>query len=246
MEKLSKKQLKELVKLKQKKYRLQNDAVIVEGNRIIRQLLENGLTFAEFYILKGLSAPDWMPSNCQIFELEDWQFGKISSTDTPQNIAAKIHFQTRPIAKNNLILYLDAIREPGNLGTIFRTAAAAGIDGIVLSPDCCEVFNPKVIRASLGMVFIVPFKIEDIEWLKNTDSRIITTSMQNADNLFDFVPPSEPSILVLGSEAEGIRSSIQELADHTIRIPINPQIESLNVAVAAGIILFHLRYGCQN
>ncbi|MDO9576972.1 MAG: RNA methyltransferase [Candidatus Cloacimonadales bacterium] len=236
---ISKAHLKELVKLNQKKFREQK--VIVEGFRLIEQLIQNGIEIEEIFT----SSPEIINTlphfDSRIFEVENWQMEKLTSTLHPQNIAALVPIKPKPIIEKKFLLYLDDISEPGNLGTIFRTAAAADIDGLVLSPDCCEVYNPKVIRASLGSVFSVPHEIQTHEWLKNQDAKIISTSLTHSQNIYDFKIPEGNKILVLGSEAQGISEEILEISDHNVHIPISSKIESLNVAVAAGILIFHLK-----
>lgn len=240
MEKISNNYLKELVKLKQKKYREISKKVIVEGYRTIKQIHLNGITLEELYISKSTyyDIGCFKPKNT--FLLEDWQFERISSTKSPPQISALIRAETRQIKNREFLLYLDNIKEPGNLGTIIRTAAAAGISGVVLSPDCCEIFNPKVIRASSGTVFSVPIERKEYDWLKIQKSVIITATMDNSINLFKLKKPDENIILVLGSEAFGISKEILEISDIRISIPLTDKIESLNVAVAAGIAIYYL------
>ena len=239
METLSKEHTKELAKLKQKKYREKTKAVIVEGARLIDQLQKNGILLQELYI----SDPDKYTLKdfniTRIFQVEPWQIEKIADTKHPQDIAALVYTKTVPIAERSFLLYLDDIKEPGNLGAIFRTATSAGISGIVLSPDCCEVFNPKVIRASLGTVFSLPGEIHDIDWLKQNDAAIIATTLHDSIDLFDAVKPDGNIVLVIGSEAFGIRQEIIGLANLKVKIPISNSVESLNAAVAAGIAIFH-------
>ena len=239
METLSKEHTKELAKLKQKKYRENTKTVIVEGARLIDQLQKNGILLQELYI----SDPDKYSlknfNTNRIFNAEPWQIEKIADTKHPQDIAALVHTKAVPIVERSFLLYLDDIKEPGNLGAIFRTASSAGISGVVLSPDCCEVFNPKVIRASLGTVFSLPIEIHDINWLKNNDGVIIATTLHDSIDLFNAVKPDGNIVLVIGSEAFGIRQEIIDLANLKVKIPISNSVESLNAAVAAGIAIFH-------
>ena len=166
---------------------------------------------------------------------------KIVSTQTPQQIAGLIQIQTPPVKDNKFIVYLDGIREPGNLGTIVRTAFAAGISGLILSPDCCELFNPKVVRSSVGTVFSLPIEIQEHSWLRKQKAKIIVTSANGTTNLFKFKLPNENMILVIGSEAFGISSEIMKISDFNLRIPVHNHVESLNAAVAAGIFMFYLK-----
>jgi len=126
-----------------------------------------------------------------------------------------------------------------NLGTIFRTAAAANIDGIILSENCCEIWNDKVIRSSLGTVFSLPSEIHSAKWLKNQNAHIVASSLQNASNLYQSKLSDSNQIIVIGSEAFGISEEVRQICDEFIKIPMSNRVESLNAAVAAGIIIFH-------
>jgi len=236
---ISNNRLKELVKLKQKKYR--EKYVIVEGHRLIDQLIRNKVEIDEIFITESSNfILDSFPQN-KIFLIKPYQLQKITSTKNPQEIAALVKTETRKITDKKFLLYLDDIKEPGNLGAIIRTATSAGICGVVLSSDCCEIFNPKVIRSSLGTVFSFPIEIHDFEWLKEQNAKIVVTTLQEAENLFNFKLPSENIILVIGSEAFGVSDEIFKIADHKIKIPLNNNVESLNAAVSAGIIIYHLK-----
>jgi len=238
MELISKAHLKELMKLKQKKYRESTSKVLVEGVRLIQQLIENNIPILEL-ITTSESIDKQQYTADKYFKLEEWQIQKPSSTKHPQEMLALISIKFPAIENNNFLLYLENIQEPGNLGTIFRTALAANVDGIILSPDCCELTNPKVIRSSLGSVFLLPSKTETIDWLFKQDSLIISTSSHQAQNIFDIHIPEENKILVLGSEAHGISQEILDASKYRVKIPISNKIESLNVAAAAAISIYH-------
>ncbi|HPR17149.1 MAG TPA: RNA methyltransferase [Candidatus Cloacimonadota bacterium] len=243
MQKITKNQLKEYSKLKQKKYRLELGKVIVEGSRLIEQLLQNGIEPEAVFVTDETVLPPNLSATITVFGLENWQLEKLTETENPQKIAVVVKTEVPSLRKTDFLLYLDDIKEPGNLGTIFRTAAAAGIDGIVLSSGCCEIFNPKVIRASLGTVFSLPAEIHDESWLRNRKAHLIATTLRDAVNLYEASLPKGDIVLIIGSEAVGIRPEILELADTKIKIPLSGQIESLNAAVATGIIIYHLKYG---
>ncbi|HCX73653.1 MAG TPA: hypothetical protein DHM37_08040 [Candidatus Cloacimonas sp.] len=239
MNKLSKNHLKELHKLKQKKYRQQTGKIIIEGKRLLKQLLENDQKPLEIIVNGNVdfSLPDDIP----IWQAEQWQIDKLTESKNAQNIAAVFSPTTLPLPQNyEFILYLDNIKDPGNLGTIIRTAAAAGLDAVVLSENSCEIFNPKVVRASLGMVFQIPTLSKNWQWLTEQTAQIITTSSHNANDVFSF-QPQKPLILVIGSEAFGVNSNIDKLADAKVKIPMSNKIESLNAAAAAAVTIFTLK-----
>jgi RNA methyltransferase, TrmH family len=229
---------KELTKLHQKKYRILHKKTIVEGVRLIDQLKDYGISFDELIISNKSEFETSQYSAKHISIANEDQMKKITATKTPQNIAAIINLIPIPIKETQFLLYLDGISDPGNMGTIFRTATAAGISGIILSPDCCEIYNPKVIRASLGSVFHLPSETHDYNWLKNLETTIIATTLEDSINLFELKKPAK-LMLVIGSEAFGISKNILQLAKHKVKIPIPGNIESINAAVAAGIAIYH-------
>jgi TrmH family RNA methyltransferase len=230
--------IKELAKLNQKKYRILNIMTIVEGVRIIDQLKDYNIVFEELFISDPNEFDLSQYSANKIFLVTQDQLKKITNTKTPQNIAALIKTVSIPLIETQFLIYLDGIHDPGNLGTIFRTAAAAGVSGIVLSPDCCEIFNPKVIRSSLGSVFHLPAETHEHNWLKTLDTTIVATTLENSTNIFELKRPAS-LMLVIGSEAFGVSKEILQIAKHKVKIPIPGNIESINAAVASGIAIYH-------
>ena len=236
MEYASQNKIKQVTKLKQKRYRKEQQQVIIEGKRLLEQVIANGIIPTEIFLLEN-SSYEFSGSN--LFWLKQHQLNKLSSTQTPQNIFGVVPTIAPKIKAKRILLYLDAVSEPGNIGTIFRTAAAAGIDGIILSEDCCEIWNPKVIRASLGTVFSVPSEIHSHKWLFEQEAKIISSSLHHSNDLFSSKLPTENCIIAIGSEAFGVSEDIIAKTNETVHIPMTTKIESLNVAVAAGIIIFH-------
>jgi len=237
MEKISNPHLKQISKLKQKKYRSLSNLVLVEGLRTIKHLTASKIKIIELYISEA-------DRNLQIdaektFIRQPYQFQKITSTKNPQNIAALVTRKNIPIKDVNFIVYLDNISEPGNLGTIIRTCEAAGASGLALSPQCCDIYNSKVIRASMGSVFTFPIEYHNYDWLKNQKARLIATDVRGAINIFDYPKPQENIILIIGSEAQGIDTAILNLVDDSVAIPLKNGIESLNAAVATAIAVYH-------
>ncbi|MBT3169292.1 MAG: RNA methyltransferase [Candidatus Cloacimonetes bacterium] len=235
--KITKNKVKELAKLNQKKYRELSRNVVVEGVRLIEQINHYGIELEELYSTERFQNNSFLCKNN--FEVTEQQLQKITDTKNPQPIAALVQKKKICLKDNNFILYLDGIKEPGNLGTIIRTATALNVDGIILSPNCCELYNPKVIRASLGTVFQLPIEIHGIEWLKKSDATIVSTAMKNAEKILAFSKPQK-IILVIGSEAFGVSDEILAISHKTVKIPISKNIESLNVAVATGIAIFQI------
>ncbi|MCK9328944.1 MAG: RNA methyltransferase [Candidatus Cloacimonetes bacterium] len=251
IDRISNEFLKSVNKLNQKKYRLDSGKILIEGERLISQIFdyiknkdlsiqssfeyllidENKITNYKTLLNEIAS----ISKDTKIMSLSTQQANKLSNTITSQNIFAILNFKTNEINKFNKIIYLDSISDPGNMGTIIRTATAFDIDGIVLSKNCCELSNPKVVRASMGSIFYIPFLYDDDNWITDRKELIYISDVQKGTPLTDFTFPDKPYILVLGSEAIGVNiNKLQNFTDK-ITIPIKNKMESLNVSIAAGI-----------
>ncbi len=238
---LSKNRMLELGKLKQKKQRLSEGRVVVEGLRTLRQLRDWGIVPLEQYVLEG-EVPVWQ--QVPAYQLHAWELARICDSEHPQGMAGLFELPRERGVDFQRAFYLDGISDPGNLGTIFRIAAAFALDTLLLSPDCVEVASPKVIRSSLGSVFKVPFQIMAADQLQILKANLILTEASSGEALRSWHPQAgERIVIVLGSEARGVSDGVKTLADKTLRIEMGEGIESLNVAVAAGIIAHHLQGG---
>jgi len=245
---ISKNRLKEIKKLTQKKYRNNSSEILVEGKRIIEQIINNG-NFPEVVFInennidaKSVIAKD----KRNIIEYVSPQvIAQLTETKSPQDIVAlfkkpKLNFPTQ-----GNFLYLDALKDPGNMGTIFRTAASFNIDGIYISADSCEVFSPKVIRASLGAIYTLPFKIIELSEIKLADCDIFSTELKGIP-ITEIREFNQNMIILVGNEAEGVSKHNSEIATQKVTIPISSKMESLNASVATSICLFNLlwnKYG---
>ena len=127
------------------------------------------------------------------------------------------------------------------MGTIIRTALAAGIDGVLISPESCDIMNPKVVRASLGAVFFCPIAFKNIEYLQQSKHQIIAFTLDNAKPMYELKSVDKQSIIVIGSETQGVSKAVLELANEKIFIPMTNKIESLNAAVSTGIALYYIK-----
>ncbi|QQS34807.1 MAG: RNA methyltransferase [Ignavibacteriales bacterium] len=246
---LTNNEIKYYSSLLQKKFRQQEKKFIFEGLKIV----EEGLN-SDFKCEVVLLTHAFVESNHEILSslskkkiraevLKEEQFRKLSDTESPQGIAAVFNFfkpdySSDKILKENLIIYLDNISDPGNLGTIIRTADWFGVKIILLSPDCVELYNPKVIRASMGSIFhldiIEDFRIPKLKSLSEKFKIILTDTF--GKNLYEVNFP-ENKILVFSNEGNGPSLEIQEIAYERITIPKYGNAESLNVASAAAVVL---------
>jgi len=239
MEWISNNHLKEIAKLTKKKFRSLSENILVEGLRSIEHLNINKVKIKELYITEPLIEYTTDFNSEKTLLLKPSQFDRITTTKNPQTIAALIEKQTVQLKDSKFIIYLDDIHEPGNLGTIIRTADAAGASGIVLSPDSCDIYNPKTIRASMGSVFTFPIIHRNYLWLKEQNADLIATDIKDAVNIFEYPKPSGDIILIIGSEANGINEKIMNFVKNRVMIPLNNNTESLNAAIATGIVVYH-------
>lgn len=196
------------------------------------------------------SGDDWL-SAYNIEMVGDEVFQRLSDTVSPQGILAVVDMPERTFAETGNILVLDGVQDPGNLGTILRTAEAADIAGVILSKDSADVFNPKVIRATMGGIFRVPFRVaEDIAaevaGLKKTaDAGGELYTVYGAalgEGCVEYTEPdyTKPSVVVIGNEAKGISVPVMNILDKRVQIPMSGNVESLNAAVAASVLMFEM------
>ena len=233
---LSKSKISELSKLKQKKYRLEHGLVVVEGKRLLQQLAHWGIMPLELY--GDNPFPDFESVPC--FHVHAGDLERICSSDHPPEVAALYPIPKPDPISYKTALYLEDISDPGNLGTIFRIACAFGIDSLLLSPSCCEISSPKVIRASLGAVYQVPFTIGELDDLIDPQTFLAALMMDGEKALADFRPGSFPLVMAIGNEAHGLSDKTLRRANLGLGISMKGGMESLNAAVCAGIVAYHL------
>lgn len=221
--------------------RLVNDALLYSKDCIkyfvlSKSFSESGLEFSKKIDRTGKS----------VYIAEDKIFNSISDTVTPQGILAVMEIPENEVIDFNMcqyILILDQIAEPGNMGTIIRTAEAAGIDGICLINNCTDVYAPKVIRASMGSAFRMKIQSVDeafVSELKNSGFTVLATALKDSEPI-ESIKLNGKRALIIGNEAHGVSESLIKLADKSVRIEMCGRIESLNAAVAAGIAMYILK-----
>lgn len=171
---------------------------------------------------------------------------KMSDTTTPQGILCSIQslsYDIESLVRNgSLFVILDGLQDPGNLGTIFRTAEAAGVDGIILSKECVSIYNPKSIRSTMGTLFRMPFIYTDdivgtIDMLHKKGIETYAAHLKG-DKFYDEFDYAKPTAFIIGNEGNGISESVAEAANHYLKIPMEGQVESLNAAIAASVLLY--------
>lgn len=231
------KKIKEIVKLKQKKYRnIENKFIIETENLIEEAYLENRLE--EVYILENENIS--LKLDCPIYEVTSKVMDKIKSVNTSKilGIATKKE-NLEYIGKRYLML--DKVSDPGNLGTIIRSASAFDIDTIILSEDCCDVYNEKTIRATEGAIFKVNIITENLEEainnLKKLNINIYRTDVNAGKDITEI--SKDNFCIIMGNESNGVSEKIKNQVEKSVHIKTN-NVESLNVAVATSIILYEL------
>ena len=236
---LSKNHLKLITSLSQKKYRHKYKLFIVEGIKVVQEFLNSS------YELEILFSTESSFSYLDSFiEVSEQELKKISSLKTPNKVIALFKI---PVEKNSspsgLIVALDAINDPGNLGTIIRLCDWFGIDQLLCSKETVDCYNTKVVQSSMGSLTRVAISYVDLkEYLTSVSIPVFITDM-DGDNIYEMKPPTS-AVLVMGNEANGISNSIKQIVSTKITIPRygNSQLtESLNVATATAILLSEFR-----
>ncbi len=236
---ISKSQISLVKSLHQKKYRKEHQLFIVEGFKAISEFLNSDYVINTIFYTPEFSAKMANLSNKQkVYEVSINELEKISALQTPQGILATIEIpkNTQVVANDiqEMMLVIDGVQDPGNLGTIIRTADWFGFSQIVCSADSVEVYNPKVVQATMGSLTRVKVSYQNLlELLSNTILPIYGTLLKG-ENIFN-TEWRPKGFLVLGSEGKGISEEILGLITHPVTIPGGKNTESLNVAIAAAI-----------
>lgn len=245
---ISKEQLKVISKLLLKKNRLVQNRFLAEGKRLIEEALKTSPNCEQiFYTQHFLQNEENLigairQKNIPTFELSPKDFAKISSTKNSQGIIGifKIPRQEKITSDDKIIIGLENISDPGNLGTILRTCQWFGIKSVFLSQECAEVYNPKVVRASMGAIFTLNI-LDKIDFYSNVKSliyegyQVYYADMKGQD--YRSVDFNQKTVLIFCNEATGPTEQLTKVCKKSITIPSKGSIDSLNVAVAAAIII---------
>lgn len=237
---LSNPYIKDLSKLKDKKYLEKSDVFLVEGKHLVEEAYKNGclkqiLSDDELLFIEGV---DCVKVTYDIIK-------KITDTVNPQNIIGLVSKFNNEIDIENIksVVILDGVSDPGNVGTIIRTAAGLGIDLVVLSNDSVDLYNPKVVRSTQGALFSMKILKCDIKKLifdiKKIGIKVFGTALDGSIELKKVSKPDKFAI-VLGNEAQGVKEEVLDLCDSKVKIDITDKVESLNVAIAGAIVMHYL------
>jgi TrmH family RNA methyltransferase len=239
---ITKNQVKYIQSLGQKKWRDSEQVFIAEGPKLVNELLiASNCKIIQLYALKEWI--DQIDPGVEVTAVTTDELQKISQLSTPNQvlaIAEKIKWESEGIIKGNISLALDEIQDPGNMGTIIRLADWFGVKNIFCSMNCADAYNPKVVQASMGSITRIRVEYADLRLLleNNNDLRIYATGLSGRD--VTEMEKLNEGIIVIGNESKGISDEVLELASVQITIPRKGKAESLNAAVATGIILSHL------
>ena len=181
--------------------------------------------------------------NVPVFLLPEHVFASVCDTRTPQGVAAVLDRKTEE-ARGPRLVALDGVQDPGNVGTIIRTADAAGFDGVLLSRDCADLFSPKVLRSTMGSVFRMGFSFPDdlpaaLRELRGRGWSVLSSQL-DGDPFYERSGVSPSFVLIVGNEGNGVSEPVRAEATHRLRLPMRGGAESLNAAVAAGIMMYDL------
>lgn len=241
--------IKELRKLHQKKYRDRQGRYLIEGFHLVEEGMKANAE-VEMLLLtkKGVNEwESWLTNQaCEQYLLTDELMDSLSDLPTPPGIIAvmKKPQSNQEITKGRWLL-LDRVQDPGNVGTMVRTADAAGFDGVVLGEGCADLYSTKVLRSMQGSHFHLPVVAgilpEVISHCKEKGIPVYGTELNEEAKAFQTVPVQEQVALVMGNEGQGVDKEILTMTDSNLYIPIYGQAESLNVGVAAGILMYHFR-----
>lgn len=234
--------VKEWKKLHKRKNRNKEKAFLVEGHHLVEEVLKSDFTVKELIIREemDIKTPDDVP----VTEVSEPVFAAIAETETPQGIAAVVEQKSPEFQPYRRTLIVDSVQDPGNLGTMIRTADAAGFDAVILGKGTVDPYNDKVIRATQGSLFHIPFFQGEmgkyVEELKTAGASVWASTLTGATPYQELKSPEQVALIV-GNEGQGISDEADSLADERVYIPIYGQAESLNVAIASAILMYHLR-----
>ncbi len=239
---------KSALKLIKKKYRDETGLYLLEGVKPLEDAISMGIGIKTIFLCEGTDKPENFPSElCMLLDRK--LFETLSDTSTSQGmiaVAEKRKYSVEEFSQvasdNDNIVVMDRLQDPGNIGTIIRTAEAAGYKGIILVAGSGDVYSPKVVRAAAGSLFRMPVIYvadadEAANMVKTMGKQLTVTCLEGAINCFD-ADLTENIALVIGNEGRGVSERLMELSDIRVKIPMAGSIESLNAAVAAGVLMY--------
>lgn len=241
---LTKAAIQRLRSLREKKHREASGLFVIEGEKVVGELLAGGVSFVEIY-----ATPEWIAEKqtaplATIIDISADEMGRASHFPTPSRVLAVGKITRYPLAPGDLnrgfTLALDGVQDAGNVGTLLRVADWFAFDRVVLSPDCADVFNQKVINASMGSFARVPLHTTDLVLaFTRTKAPILGCDLAGKD--VHLLPPLRDAVVVIGSEGQGLSAAVKKFVTYYVTIPRYGRAESLNAGIAAAIVCDNLR-----
>ena len=227
--------------LKDRKGRRESGCFLVEGRKMVEEALKSAFNVEAVLVQEGVSFPDGL--TMPVYELPAHVLAAVCDTKTPQGIAAVVQMKEQSALGKHIVV-LDGVQDPGNVGTIIRTADAAGLDGVLLSNQCADVFSPKVLRATMGSIFRMNLRTTDdlpgeLTKLREKGYSILSSQLDGTP-FYEREKVAEQFALVIGNEGNGVSEQVQQTATHRVRLPMRGGAESLNAAIAAAIMMYEL------
>jgi RNA methyltransferase, TrmH family len=240
--------LKQWKKLHSKKEREKTGTFLLEGPHLIEEAISSGAKLVHVILEEGYNIKEeWLVGKFTLWTVSSKLMKQLSETEKPQGIIAVCEMLAKPedfLKPDGRYLLIDGVQDPGNLGTIIRTADSAGLDGVVLGEGSADLYNGKTVRSTQGSLFHLPIIKENLERsvqaFKQLNIPVISTSLHEAVDMRN-IPALSSFALIVGNEGQGVQQILQEESDLNVRIPIFGKAESLNVSVAAGVLLYELQ-----
>lgn len=239
---LENKKIKYINKLKNKKFRDEEGIFVIETKHLVEEAYKSGFLTELYLVDTNIESNILEDDKINKYQITEEIMNKISSLESPSNFLGLVK-KLPTINYGNRLLILDNIQDPGNLGTIIRSAVAFNLDTLILSNDCVDLYNDKTIRSSEGMLFKLNILRKDLNTflteLKNNNYTIYGTDVINGNIVGEIKFPKKYAIII-GNEGKGLKSALKNLVDQNIYIPMSPNAESLNAGIAASIIMYEM------
>ena len=226
---------------KDRKGRRESGCFLVEGRKMVEEALASAFDVETVLVQEGMELPDGL--TMPVYELPAHVLAAVCDTKTPQGIAAVVRMKEQSALGKHIVV-LDGVQDPGNVGTIIRTADAAGLNGVLLSNQCADVFSPKVLRATMGSIFRMNLRTTDdlpgeLTKLREKGYSILSSQLDGTP-FYERQDVAERFALIIGNEGNGVSEQVQQTATHRVRLPMRGGAESLNAAIAAAIMMYEL------
>jgi len=245
--------IKQTKKLKEKKYRKQSNSFLVEGFRFVFEAIKSDFKVINVFVNETSidklendykCIKDSIDDN-NLYKVSDNVFKLLTSTENPQGIIAVVENKKHlPENQNGFYILADKVQDPGNMGTIIRTAHASGALGVITTDGTVDIYNEKTLRSTMGSIFYIPViedsKFEFLNMLRENQFKLLVSSLKDSNNIYDIDFKDKKLVVVVGNEGNGVSKEVYDMADERSKIPMPGNAESLNVAVASSVIAFEI------